>query len=73
KDRSERDELLVTIEGVTHQTAKQDFAIRSREGGATLEIGKLDPGRYRVTAQAKDGFLVATPVHDVFEVASKDW
>jgi hypothetical protein len=37
-----------------------------------LEIGKLEPGRYRVTVQAKDGFLVAAPVHDVFEVASKE-
>jgi pimeloyl-ACP methyl ester carboxylesterase len=72
KDRGERDELLVTIEGVTNQAAKQNFEIKSSEGGATLEIGTLEPGRYRVTVQAKDGYLVATPVHDVFEVAFND-
>jgi pimeloyl-ACP methyl ester carboxylesterase len=74
KDREGGGALVVTVEGVTDRTRSfsEAFEIKAAEHASQLEIGTLGSGRYRVTVRAKEGFLVATPVRDVFEVAEKD-
>ena len=74
KDREAGGDLVVTVEGITDGTrnSSQTFEIKAKKGSSTLEIATLKPGRYRVTAQPKEGSLVATPVRDVFEVAGED-
>jgi len=67
-----RDDLLVSIEGVTGHAVEQTFEMKASDDVSTLEISSLQPGRYRIMVRAKGGYMVATPVHDVFEVAFRE-
>jgi len=72
-DRAGGGDIIATIDRLTGEAWSKtiEFAAKKEEA-STVPIGALEPGRYRITAQAKEGYLVATPVRDVFEVAGKD-
>jgi len=71
-DRAHGGDLIATVDRITGDAWTKKIEFTAKEEASAVEIGTLPPGRYRITVQAKEGYLVATPVHDVFEVAGED-
>ena len=71
-DRPQGGDLVATLVRLTGDAWSRKIEFAAKEQALTVEIGILKPGRYRITLHAKEGYLVATPVHDVFEIAGKD-
>lgn len=64
-DRAHGGDLVATVERLTGDAWSKTIEFAAKEQALTVEIGALEPGRYRITVEAKEGYLVATPVHDV--------
>ena len=71
-NRAQGDDLVATVERLIGDAWSRTIEFAANEQASMVEIGALEPGRYSISVQAKEGYLVATPVHDIFEVAGKD-